>query len=93
MLLYIVFEAVEISGDVAWWLRFVGILVGVFVFSTISFELFIRSAIRVPLLSVVGECQSVWCALKSPVSIVLLCSVCASYSLLCFLASWNDRGL
>ena len=35
MLLYIVFEAVEISGDVAWWLRFVGILVGVFVFSTI----------------------------------------------------------
>ena len=24
-----------------------------------------------PLLSVVGECQSVWCALKSPVSIVL----------------------
>ena len=71
MLLYIVFEAVEISGDVACWLRFVGILVGVFVFSTISFELFIRSAIRVPLLSVVGECQSVWCALKSPVSIVL----------------------
>ena len=35
MLLYIVFEAVEISGDVAWYLRFVGILVGVFVFSTI----------------------------------------------------------
>ena len=34
MLLYIVFEAVEISGDVACWLRFVGILVGVFVFST-----------------------------------------------------------
>ena len=33
--------------------------------------MFIRSAIRVPLLSVVGECQSVWCALKSPVSIVL----------------------
>ena len=33
--LYIVFEAVEISGDVACWLRFVGILVGVFVFSTI----------------------------------------------------------
>ena len=32
MLLYIVFEAVEISGDVACWLRFVGILVGVFVF-------------------------------------------------------------
>ena len=31
MLLYIVFEAVEISGDVACWLRFVGILVGVFV--------------------------------------------------------------
>ena len=31
MLLYIVFEAVEISGDVAWWLRFVVILVGVFV--------------------------------------------------------------
>ena len=26
MLLYIVFEAVEISGDVACWLRFVGIL-------------------------------------------------------------------
>ena len=69
MLLYIVFEAVEISGDVACWLRFVGILVGVFVFCTIL--LFIGSAIRVPLLSVVGECQSVWCALKSPVSIVL----------------------
>ena len=32
MLLYIVFEAVEISGDVACWLQFVGILVGVFVF-------------------------------------------------------------
>ena len=36
MLLYIVFEAVEISGDVACWLRFVGIVVGVFVFSTID---------------------------------------------------------
>ena len=28
-----------------------------------------------PLLFVVGECQSVWCALKSPVSIV----VCVQY--------------
>ena len=26
MLLYIVFEAVEISGDVAWWLRLLGSL-------------------------------------------------------------------
>ena len=29
-----------------------------------------------PLLSVVGECQSVWCALKSPVR---YCVVCVQY--------------
>jgi hypothetical protein len=59
------------SGDVGRWFCPVGILVGVFVFKAIWLELSMRLSIRVPLWSVVRECHRGWCALMSPVSIVL----------------------
>lgn len=49
---------VEMSGDVGCWLRFVGSLVGVSVFSTVCLDAVIMSAKSCPRWSVIGECQS-----------------------------------
>ena len=59
------------SGDVHLWLGLVGILVGESLFSMERSELSTISAIRVPLWSVNGECQSRWWAFMSPVTMVL----------------------
>ena len=57
MCLDIEFAAVVMSGDVDCCPWSVGILVGASPFSTIWAELSMRSAIKVPRWSVVGECH------------------------------------
>ena len=71
MLLCIVLVAVEMSGDVGCWFLFIGCLVCESVFRVRWSELFILSALSVPLCSVIGEYHIWWWALKSPVTIVL----------------------
>ena len=71
MLLCIVLVAVEMSGDVGCWFLFVGCLVCESVFRVRWSELFILSAMSVPLWSVISEYHIWWWALKSPVTIVL----------------------
>ena len=67
----IVSDATVMSGDVGCWFAFDDILVGVFELRTSWLEFDMRSAIRMPRWSVVGECHSEWWALTSPVSIAL----------------------
>ena len=56
-----------ISGDYVCCSVVFGTLVGVFVFSVMSSELLMTSAISCSLLSAVYECQRVECAFTSPV--------------------------
>ena len=60
------------SGDVGCCFAVVGFLVGVSVLRVLCVELFIRSAIRFPRWSLVGEYHREWCAFMSPVIIAVL---------------------
>ena len=56
-------DANETSGELG--SAFPGSLVGEFVFKTAKLEMLTESASWLPLVLVVPECQSEWCALKS----------------------------
>ena len=60
-------DTVVISGDDVCCKEVFGTRVGVFVFSVMSSELLMTSAINCPLWSSVYECQRVECACTSPV--------------------------
>lgn len=70
MCLCILLAAVVMSGDVGCWCMFGGSLVGVFSFSMMCSEFCMRSEMRVPLWSSVGECHELECAFMSPVMMV-----------------------
>ena len=65
--LYSVLDTVVISGEVVCCSTVFGTLVGVSVYSVISSELLMTSAISYHLWSSVYECQRVDCALTAPV--------------------------
>ena len=71
MLLSIVLVALEMSGDAGCWFLFVGCLVCESMFTVRWSELFILPAMSVLLWSVIGKYHMGWCALNSPVTIVL----------------------
>ena len=64
-------DKVVISGEDVCCSVVFGTLVGVFVFSVMSSELLMTSAISCPLWSSVYECQRVECAFTSPVGRVV----------------------
>ena len=66
---------VVMSGEVGCWSECGGFRVCVSVFSVMWLEFSIRSEMSVPLWSSVCECQSVECALMSPVMMVLCSEV------------------
>ena len=70
-----------ISGDDVCCSVVLGTPFGGFVFSVMSFELLMTSAIRCPLWSLVYECQRVECAFTSPVRTE--CGMFAMYCMQC----------